>query len=82
VVNSRDGQVWTAKTIMQPKDTSWRGQIVEEVLSAVRSGTPPTTDIPTDEHLKRFCKKLPKPVKAVAIAATKKSRRFKPRDEQ
>lgn len=77
IVNTRDGQVWTAKPIMQPKDTSWRGAIVEEVLGAVRSNTPPSVEVPTDDHLKRYLKKLPKPEKAVAVAATKESRRFR-----
>ncbi len=32
IVNSRDGQIWTAKPIKEPKDTSWRQEILEEVL--------------------------------------------------
>jgi hypothetical protein len=34
-------------------------------------------EIPTDEHLKCFGKKLPKPEKAVAVAATQESSRFR-----
>jgi hypothetical protein len=33
--------------------------------------------IPTDEHLKIYMKKLEKPEKSVAVAATKERRRFK-----
>jgi solute carrier family 8 (sodium/calcium exchanger) len=77
VVNTRDGQIWTAKPIMQPKNTSWRGAILAEVLEAVRSHTTPSTEIPTKEHLKRYSRKLPKPAKTVVVAATKKSRRFR-----
>jgi hypothetical protein len=32
IVSSRDGQVWTAKPIMESKNTSWRKDIVCEVL--------------------------------------------------
>ncbi len=80
VVNTRDGHIWTAKSIMQPKNTKWRGEIVDEVLEAVRNRSPPTMEVPTDDHLKRYSNKLPKPEKAVAVEATKKRRRF--RDER
>jgi hypothetical protein len=33
--------------------------------------------IPTDEHLKRYKKNLPKPEKSIAVAATKESRRYR-----
>ena len=32
IVNSRDGLVWTAKPVKEPKNTSWRGEIAGEVL--------------------------------------------------
>ncbi len=32
VINTRDGQVWTAKVIKEPKNTTWRSEIVAEVL--------------------------------------------------
>jgi hypothetical protein len=33
--------------------------------------------VPTDEHLKRYNKKLPKPDKSVVVAATKERSRFR-----
>jgi hypothetical protein len=33
--------------------------------------------IPTDEHLKLYKKKLEKPEKSIAIAATKESKRYR-----
>jgi hypothetical protein len=77
VVNSRDGQIWTAKVVKEPKSTAWRQEILHEVLEAVRSRSEPCLQIPTDDHLKCFGKKLCKPEKAVAVAATKESRRFR-----
>jgi hypothetical protein len=77
VIATRDGQVWTAKLVKEPKDTSWRQEIADEVVEAVRRGAVPTVKIPTDDHYKRFGKKLPKPEKSIAVAATKESRRFR-----
>jgi hypothetical protein len=36
VVNTRDGQVWTAKVVKEPKNTTWRNEIVGEVLQVNR----------------------------------------------
>jgi hypothetical protein len=77
VVNTRDGQIWTAKPIKEPKNTVWRQEIVENVLMAVRRGMPPKGDIPTDEHLKRFGSKVPKPDKETVLAATRANKRFR-----
>jgi hypothetical protein len=33
IVNTRDGQVWTAKIIKEPKNTAWRQEIVDQVLN-------------------------------------------------
>jgi hypothetical protein len=46
-------------------------------LQAARCREIPTVEIPTDEHLKHYKKKLPKPEKSIAIAATKESRRYR-----
>ncbi len=32
VINTRDGQVWTAKVVKEPKNTTWRNAIVGDVL--------------------------------------------------
>jgi hypothetical protein len=32
IVNTRDGQIWTAKIIKEPKNTIWRQEIVDQVL--------------------------------------------------
>jgi hypothetical protein len=77
VVATRDGKLWTAKLVREPKDTSWRQEITDEVIQAVRCGAAPKVKIPTDNHYKRFGKKLPKPEKSIAMAATKESRRFR-----
>jgi hypothetical protein len=77
VVNSRDGQVWTAKIVKEPKNTKWRNEIVEEVMLAVQGRKTPYIEIPTDDHLKIYGKKIPKPDKSDAIAATKANRRFR-----
>jgi hypothetical protein len=42
----------------------------------VRSREVPDVKIPTDDHLKLYSKKLPKPTKSAAIAATKERRRY------
>lgn len=39
VVNTRDGLVYTAKEVKEPKHTSWRREILEEVLQ-VRTASP------------------------------------------
>jgi hypothetical protein len=46
-------------------------------LQAARCSVVPDVQIPTDDHLKRFGKKLPKPLKSSAVEATKRSRRFR-----
>jgi len=46
------------------------------LLQAVRSGTVPTSIIPTDEHLKVFSKKTEKPEKSEIVAARIAHRRF------
>jgi hypothetical protein len=38
--------------------------------------------IPTDEHLKLYNKKLPKPEKSIVVAATKKSKRYREQRQQ
>lgn len=77
VVASRDGQIYTAKAVKMPKNTKWRKEILDKVLHAARTGATASTKIPTDDHLKIFGKKLPKPSKSVAVAATKARSRFK-----
>ena len=32
IMNSRDGQIWTAKPVKEAKDTSWRAVIASRVL--------------------------------------------------
>jgi hypothetical protein len=34
-------------------------------------------EVPTDEHLKRYKKRLPKPEKSVVVATTKERNRFR-----
>jgi hypothetical protein len=46
------------------------------ILQAVRSRAVPQVTIPTDDHLKLYGKKLPKPAKSIAVAATKERRRY------
>jgi hypothetical protein len=46
-------------------------------MQAVPSNAVPGVPIPTDDHLKLYHKKLPKPEKSVVIAMTKESRRFR-----
>jgi hypothetical protein len=43
----------------------------------VRCGEQPRVQIPTDDELKRYGKKLPKPEKSMAVAATKERTRFR-----
>jgi len=74
---SRDGKVWTAKIVKEPKNTSWRQEIADEVLQAVRSCAVPTVEIQTDDFYKRFGKKIQKPEKSVAVIATKECRRYR-----
>jgi solute carrier family 8 (sodium/calcium exchanger) len=77
VAPSRDGQIYTAKLVKEPKNTKWRVDIMNEVLEAARAGTASGGQIPTDDHLKLFVRKLPKPDKSVAVADTKARSRFK-----
>jgi hypothetical protein len=51
-------------------------------LQAVRCQEIPNVVIPTDEHLKLYNKKLPKPEKYIAVAATKQSRRYREQRQQ
>jgi hypothetical protein len=46
-------------------------------FKAVRCDAVPSLTIPTDEHLKLFGKKQPRPPKALVVARTEASRRFK-----
>ena len=46
-------------------------------FKAVRCDAVPSLKIPTDEHLKLFGKKQPRPPKALVVARTEASRRFK-----
>ena len=73
---TRDGQEYTTRGLLVPKDTSWRKEILSEVLQAMRCRQVPDVKIPTDEHLKLYSKKRPAPDKSVTIEATKKMRRF------
>jgi solute carrier family 8 (sodium/calcium exchanger) len=81
VTASRDGQIYTAKLVKEPKNTNWRQEILENVLAATRTGNASSVKIPTDDHLKGFKKKLPKPEKSVAVAETKSRSRFKDKRE-
>jgi hypothetical protein len=74
---NRDGQDYTAREVLEPKDTSWRKEILNEVLQAVGCGEVLDVQIPTDNHLKLYVKKQPRPDKSVAVEATKNRRRFK-----
>jgi len=71
---TRDGQEYTAREVLQAKDTSWRKEIFSEVLQAMRSAEVLNITIPTDDHLKRYNRKRPLPDKSVAVEATKKRR--------
>lgn len=82
IVNSRDGKQWTAKAIREPKNTAWRQRILTNVLTAVRSGMPVKGDIPTDEELKKYSNKVPKPNKEDVIAATRANKRFREADTE
>jgi len=76
MVVTRDGVEYKEKEVKVPKDTSWRKEICDEVLQAVRSQQMPSVKVPTDEHLKLYKKKRTKPVKSIAVPATKKRRRL------
>jgi solute carrier family 8 (sodium/calcium exchanger) len=77
VTVSRDGQMYTAKPVKVAKNTAWRAEIMAEVVEAVRTGTVPTQQIPTDEHLKLYGKREHKPDKSLIVAATKARSRFR-----
>jgi solute carrier family 8 (sodium/calcium exchanger) len=79
---SRDGQHFSSKPVKVAKNTEWRAAIMAEVVDAVRTGTKPETTIPTDEKLKVYGKKLPKPDKAVVRAATAARRRYQDPSKQ
>jgi hypothetical protein len=32
VINTRDGQVWTARLVKEAKNTTWRKEIADEVI--------------------------------------------------
>ncbi len=46
-------------------------------LQAVRSGVTLNVEIATDDHLKKFGFKLPKPNREEAVAATRENKRFR-----
>jgi hypothetical protein len=46
-------------------------------MQAVRSRVEPRVEIPTDDHQKLYGKKLGRPEKSAAVAATKLSQRFR-----
>ncbi len=77
IASSRDGQIYTAKLVKEPKITKWRQEIMQDVLHAARTGAVCKEKISTDDHLKRYGKKLPKPEKSAVVAATKARSRFK-----
>jgi hypothetical protein len=82
VTASRDGQIYTAKPVKVAKNTVWRSEIMAEVVEAVRTGSVPTEQIPTDEHLKLYVKRQPKPEKVEVIAATKARSRYRDQSKQ
>ena len=82
VTVSRDGQMFTAKPVKVAKNTAWRAEIMAQVLEAVRTGTVPTEQIPTDEHLKVYGKRLPRPDKSLIVAATKARSRYRDLSKQ
>jgi solute carrier family 8 (sodium/calcium exchanger) len=43
IVNSRDGQIWTAKPIMERKNYAWRQEIVDEVVQVEVRNEPPSS---------------------------------------
>jgi hypothetical protein len=59
------------------KITQWRTDIMEEVVEAVRCGAVPTVETPTDDHLKLYGKRQPKPSLAEVVAASKARSRYK-----
>ena len=75
---TRDGATYTAIPVKVPKITTWRTDIMKEVVEAVRTRAVPSVQIPTDDHLKLCGKKRnPKPDMAVLVAATKARSRFR-----
>jgi hypothetical protein len=48
----------------------------------VRSGAIPNVEIPTDDHLKKFGLKLPKPDKEEVVAATRENKRFREENKE
>jgi len=81
-VESRDGTHYSAKKVKVAKDTRWRAEIMAEVVEAVRTRSEPKEKVPTYDNLKVYGRKLPKPDKAVVVAATKARRRFKDPSEK
>ena len=73
---TQDGQSETAIPVKVPKDTQWRTKIMEEVVEAVKVGAVPTLEIPTDEHLKLYGKKLARQPMEDLVEATKARSRF------
>jgi hypothetical protein len=47
-----DGMTYTAIPVKEPKITTWRTDIMNEVVEAVRCSAVPSLQIPTDNHLK------------------------------
>jgi hypothetical protein len=79
---SRDGQEYSSRGVLVPKDTSWRKELFSEVLEAVRCRKVPDVQIPTDDHLKLYSRKRPAPDKSIIVEASKKRRRFLDQHEQ
>jgi hypothetical protein len=75
---TRDGMTYTAIPVKVPKITTWRTDIMNEVVEAVRCSAVPRLQIPTDDHLKLYGKRRnPKPDMAELVAATKARSRYR-----
>jgi hypothetical protein len=66
-----------------PKDTTWRTNIMEEVVDAVRRGAVPS-EVPTYNHLKVFGKRMttPAPDMAELVATTKARSHYRDHSKQ
>ncbi len=49
---TRGGMTYTAIPVKESKITTWRTNIMNEVVEAVRCSAVPSLQIPTDNHLK------------------------------
>ncbi len=75
---TRDGMTYTAIPVKVPKITTWRTDIMNEVVEAVRCSAVPSLQTPTDNHLKLYGKmRNPKPDMAELVAATKARNRYR-----